>query len=347
MTRTVRVALVGLGHVGRAFLELMTIKRKTLRERYGLELVLTGAADSTGAAFGAGRIDHANLLRHKRAGRGAGQYPRLGHRNMPAVEMVQQVDADVLLEASPVNLRTGQPGLDCTRVALGRGISVVLANKAPLVLAYQELTELARRHRAGLRFSATVCGSLPVLNMGRRDWVACDIQKIEGILNSTTNYILSAMEMGRDFDEALREAQAEGVAEADPSLDIRGWDTANKLVIIANAVLGCSATLDDVDVLGIQNITPDDLAAARARGQTIKLVAVAHRRDGEYRFAVHPAALPLDHPLASVTGWEMGIVWHTDIMGVQFAKVDERGPMPTAAAMLRDVIDLYADVMER
>ncbi len=341
MTQTVRVAMVGLGHVGRAFLELMTEKRQVLRERYGLELILTGVADSSGAAFGAGRIDHVNLLRHKRAGRGAGRYPRLGHAGMPAVDMVRQVEADVLLEASPVDLQTGQPGLDCTRAALRRGMSVVLANKGPLVLAYGELMELAQRRRARLRFSATVCGALPVLNMGRRDWVACEIQRVEGIFNSTTNYILSAMEAGRSFEEALREAQAEGVAEADPSLDIQGWDTVNKLVIIANAVLGVPITLQDVDVLGIQNITPDDLAAARARGQTVKLVAVAHRRDGEYRFSVHPAALPLDHPLASVNGWEMGIVWHTDIMGVQFAKVDERGPTPTAAAMLRDVVDLY------
>jgi homoserine dehydrogenase len=362
VTQTIRVALVGLGNVGRAFLELMTSKRRVLRERYGLELVLTGAADSSGAAFGAGHIDHANLLRHKRAGNGVGRYPRLGHRGMPAAEMVRQVEADVLLEASPVNLRTGQPGLDCVRTALQRGMSVVLANKGPLVLAYRELVEMAappdpksfpwpvgqdrpkplRSGGPGLRFSATVCGALPVINIGQRDLIACDIQRIEGIFNSTTNYILSAMEAGQGFAQALREAQAEGVAEADPSLDIRGWDTANKLVIIANAVLGVPITLKDVDVLGVQDITPDDLAAARARGQRVKLVAVAQRQDDAYRFSVHPAALPLDHPLASVTGWEMGIVWHTDIMGMQFAKVDERGPMPTAAAMLRDLVNLYA-----
>ena len=337
MTRTIRVALVGLGHVGRAFLELMTFKRQILRERYNLELALTGAADSTGAVLGAGQIDHANLLRHKRAGHGAGQYPRLGHRGMPAVEMVRQVEADVLLEASPVNVRTGQPGLDCVRVALQRGMSVVLANKGPLVVAYRELMEMAPR----LRFSATVCGALPVLNIGQRDLVACEIQRIEGILNSTTNYILTAMESGESFDQALRQAQAEGVAETDPSLDIQGWDAANKLVIIANAVLGVPITLKDVDILGIQYITPDDLTAARARGQTVKLVAVAQRQDSGYRFSVHPAALPLSHPLAIVTGWEMGIVWYTDIMGTQFAKIDERGPIPTAAAMLRDLISLY------
>ncbi len=354
MVQTVRVALVGVGNVGRAFLELMTIKRRVLRERYGLELVLTGAADSSGAAFGAGHIDHANLLRHKRAGHGVGQYPRLGHRGMPAAEMVRQVEADVLLEASPVNLRTGQPGLDCVRIALQRGMSVVLANKGPLVVAYRELMDMAAppdpkgfgkplgSGGPGLRFSATVCGALPVINIGQRDLVACDIQRVEGILNSTTNYVLSAMEAGHSFDQALQEAQAEGVAEADPALDIQGWDAANKLVIIANAVLGVPATLKDVDVLGIQDITPDDLAAARARGQTVKLVAAAHRQNDTYRLSVHTAALPLDHPLASVSGWEMGIVWHTDNMGVQFAKVDERGPIPTAAAMLRDLVDLYA-----
>jgi homoserine dehydrogenase len=388
MTQPIRIALVGLGNVGRAFLELMTTKRQLLRQRYGLELILAGVADSSGAAFGAAHLDPANVLRQKRAGNGAGYYPRLGQRGLAAVEMVRQVEADLLLEASPVNLRSGQPGLDCVRTALQRGMSAVLANKGPLVLAYRELADLAckadrgpwtvdseqrsevggqrpevgdqrseaggrqsaignrkseirnRKSEIGLRFSATVCGSLPVLNMGRRDLVACDIQHIEGIFNSTTNYILTAMESGHTFEHALREAQAEGVAEADPSLDVQGWDTANKLVIIANAVLDMPATLSDVDVLGIQDLTTADLAAARARGQAIKLVAAAHRQGDSYRLAVHPAALPLDHPLATTDGWEMGIVWETDIMGVQFAKVNERGPIPTAAAMLRDVIEL-------
>ncbi|GAB4519781.1 MAG: homoserine dehydrogenase [Anaerolineae bacterium] len=340
MTRNVRLALVGLGNVGRAFLELMIAKREALRAHYGLELTLVGAADSTGAAWGMARIDPRHLLQHKKGGKGVGLYPRWGHRGAPAAEMVRQVDADVVLEASPVNLRTGEPGLGCARAALERGIPVVLANKGPLVLAYQELTTRAREKGIGLRFSATVCGSLPVINMGRRDLAACEIQRVEGIFNSTTNYILTAMEGGQSFERALREAQAEGVAEADPTLDIEGWDTANKLVIIANAVLGVPTTLKDVDVLGIQHLTPEDLHAARARGQVVKLVAVAQRQDGVYRFSVHPAALPLDHPLAGVSGWEMGIVWHTDIMGIQFAKVDERGPIPTAAAMLRDVIDL-------
>jgi len=346
MARTVRVALVGVGNVGRAFLGLMTTKRQVLRQRYGIELVLTGAADSSGAAFGPAQLDPAAVLRHKEAGHGVGHYPRCGQRGLPAVEMVRQVAADVLLEASPVDLKSGQPGLDCVRAALARGMAVVLANKAPLALAYQELVEKASAPGAGgLRFSATVCGSLPVINIGQRDLAACTIERVEGILNSTTNYILTAMEAGRSFEGALREAKAEGVAEADPSLDIQGWDAANKLVIIANAVLGMPATLQDVDVLGIQDLTPDDLKAARARGQAIKLIAAALRQPGGgYRLSVHPAALPLDHPLATTSGWEMGIVWYTDLMGVQFAKVDERGPTPTAAAMLRDVISLYQTV---
>ena len=179
-----------------------------------------------------------------------------------------QAKADLLLDASPVNLRTGQPGLSCVRTAIGRGMGVVLANKAPLVLAFRELTEAAKAAGAGLAYSATVCGALPVVNIGRRDLVGCDIRGVRGIFNSTSNSILEAMSLGGTYAEALHQAQLDGIAEADPSLDVEGWDTANKLVIIANSILGMPATLADVQpVEGITGITAEQIVEGAARGQ--------------------------------------------------------------------------------
>jgi homoserine dehydrogenase len=246
-----------------------------------------------------------------------------------------------LLEASPVNLETAEPGLSCVRTAIGQGMGIVLANKAPLVKAYGELTRAAEAAAVGFLFSATVCGALPVVNVGRRDLAGCEIRSVRGIFNSTSNSILEAMARGGTYGKALKQAQLDGIAEADPRLDVEGWDTANKLVIIANSILNMPATLRDVTpVAGITSITPEQIIEAAGQGKVIKLIATAERHGSAYRLSVEPKWLPRDDFLANVNGWEMGIIFDTDIMGLQQHKVDERGPVPTAGAMLRDVIDL-------
>ncbi len=340
MSRTIRLALVGVGNVGGAFLDLLAGRAVPLKERYGLEFRLTGAADRSGALLAEDGISAAALRAHKASGQGVASY-RGGRPDMAAPAMLEAVAADLLLEAAPVNLATGQPGLDCVRVALRRRMDVVLADKGPLVLAFDELTEAARRAGARLAYSATVCGALPVVNIGQRDLAGCTIRSVRGVFNSTSNSILAAMARGGSYAEALRQAQADGIAEADPSLDVEGWDTANKLVIIANSILGQRATLADVQpVIGITGIAPEEIRARAAAGQTVKLVASARWIGDRYALSVEPEWLPPDDFLASVDGWEMGIVFDNDIMGLQQYKVDERGPIPTAAAMLRDVINL-------
>lgn len=337
----VRLALAGVGNVGRGFLELLRDKSELVRDRYGLDLRLVSAADSGGAVGDAQGLDAATLLVYKQTGHGVAD-TQGGRAGMTAAEALAAVEADVLLDATLTDLHTGQPGLDLMRAALDRHMHVVSANKGPLVLAYRELS--ARTAEAGrqLRFSGAVCAGLPTINVGRRDLVAAQIERVEGIFNSTTNYILESMSAGAAYDTALAEAQRMGVAEADPSLDVEGWDTANKLVIIANSVLNYPARLDEVEVTGMTLVTPGALHAAQAGGRRIKLLASALRRpDGSYRLRVAPTPLPIDHFLAQTTGWEMGIVYTTDIYGVLSAKVDERGPLPTGSAMLRDVIDIY------
>lgn len=346
MAKRVRVALVGLGNVGRAFLELMPGKARLLAEQYDLELILTGAADSSGAVMDAGGMDPTALRLHKERGGNASNFLG-GVPGMSARKLAAQAEADLLLEASIVDLKTGQPGLDCVRTAIRRGLSVVLANKGPLVHAFGELTEAAATAGVGLAYSATVCGALPVVNIGRRDLAGCDIRSVRGIFNATSNSILTAMAGGQSYADALRQAQIEGVAEADPSLDVEGWDTANKLVIIANSILRQPATLADVaPVTGITSITGEQIRAGAARGQVLKLVAtaepdltgIANLSGLRYKLSVKPEWLPESSFLAGVNGFEMGIIFDTDIMGLQMYKVDERGPVPTAAAMLRDII---------
>ncbi len=338
----VKLVLIGVGNIGRRFLEILTRKEEFLRARYNLELVLVGVADTSGAALSAEGLDPTRVIQLKREGLGVAAYPRFGRPGLGALELVQRAQADVLLEASPTNLRDGQPGLGCIEEALRQGMHVVTVNKAPLVLAYPRLTKLAADRGVKLAFSGAVAGGLPTVNIGRRDLAGSEVLRLEGILNLTTNYILTQMaEKGKSYAEALAEAQANGHVEADPSLDVEGWDAANKLVILAQSVLEYPASLEDVEVEGITRIGPEDLERAAASGRVIKLIALAEKEDGGYRLSVRPTWLDRSHPLARLTAHQMGIVYHTDINGTILAVIDEEEPLPTAASMLRDLINIY------
>jgi homoserine dehydrogenase len=339
MAQIVKTAMIGCGNVGQNFLRILEMKEERLRQQFDLCFRIVAVADSSGVALNVEGFDPAQLRRHKEGGGRISQIE--GYQpGQTAVTTVETSDLDLVLEASPVNLDDGEPGLSITQAALSRGIDVVLANKGPLVLAFDRLHDLAHSHNAGIAFSAAVCGALPVINIGQRDMVAADILSLRGIFNSTSNFILAEMATGRSFGEALEEAQRRGIAEADPSLDVDGWDTANKLVIIANSFLGVSVTLGEVAVTGITTITTEQLQTEMAAGNTIKLVAAATRTSEGYQLSVQPTVLPLDSFLGRCSGWEMGIELQSDLYGRMYHKIWEREPLPTAAAMLRDAVNL-------
>lgn len=296
--RTTRLVIVGLGNVGRRLLELIELKQALLRERFDLELVVAGAVDTSGGALSTEKhgLKPAEILQLKRGKKGIAVYPKVGRAGMTPQELVDAAEADVLVELSLTNLKDGEPGLSTIRAALARKMNVVTANKGPLVLAFQELMGLARVNGVRLLYSATVAGGLPTLNIGTRDLSATVIDKFEGIVNGTTNYILSRMTEGQTYAEALKHAQDIGMAEADPTLDVDGWDAANKLVIIANAVLHHPTALKDVSVEGIRKVTQDDLRVATGRRQVIKLIALAEKVGRDYRLSVAPTRLDKTHP---------------------------------------------------
>jgi homoserine dehydrogenase len=311
-TRNVRVVIAGLGNVGRRLLELLERKRAFIRHYHDLDFAVVGVADSGGANLAKHGFDTRELIETKRRGEHAGTH------KLDMSEILENAQADIFVDLTPTNLKTGEPGLSLSRQALRQGLHIVTANKGPLVLAYSELMSLARKQNVKIFHSATV---------------------IEGIVNATTNYILTRMGEGDSFDAALEHAQRVGHAEANPSLDIDGWDAANKLVIIANAVLHHPAALGDVKVIGIRGITQKKVREAKQAGQVIKLVARAEKlADGEWRLSVKPMHLPAEHPLARVGADMMGVIYHTDINGTIFASIEERDPYPTAAAVLRDMI---------
>jgi len=337
--KRVGLALVGLGNVGRRFLRLLIEHDDTLREKYGLAFSVHCAVDSSGVAVSDDGFDLAHLLEHKGRGLKLRELREFDDGLTLAVAL-DSVQCDILLEASPVDLITGNPGLSNCRTALDLGLHLVLANKAPLALAQAELDHLAADTDVGILYSATFCGGLPVLNIVRRDMVCGKILGFRGIFNSTTNFILEEMLKGRSYADALSETQERGIAEADPSIDVGGWDTAAKLVIAANSIVDAMITLADVSVNGIEDVQLDWLEQCRREGSVLKLVATAERIDAEWRFQVEPTPVPIASFLGSCSGWEMAIEIQSDIYGKSFHKLWEREPVPTAASMLRDAVHL-------
>ena len=337
--KRVGLALVGLGNVGRRFLRLLIEHDDTLREKYGLAFSVHCVVDSSGVAVSDDGFDLARLLEHKGCGLKLRELREFDEGLTLAVAL-DNVQCDILLEASPVDLNTGNPGLSNCRTALEHRLHLVLANKAPLALAQAELDRLAADTDVGILYSATFCGGLPVLNIVRRDMVCGKILGFRGIFNATTNFILEEMLEGRGYAAALRETQERGIAEADPSLDVGGWDTAAKLVIAANSIADAMITLTDVSVSGIEDVQPDRLQQYCREGSVLKLVATAERIDAKWRFRVEPTPVPIASFLGSCSGWEMAIEIQSDIYGKSFYKLWEREPVPTAASVLRDAVHL-------
>ena len=272
--RQIYLAITGLGNVGRRLLELIESKRETLTRHLNLEIIVSGVCDSSGAIIHSNGLDIHQILEAKKQNQGISTLSGATPGIAPP-EFVNAMDADMLVELTLTNLKNGEPGLSAIQNALQKSMHVVTANKGPLVVAYPRLAELAKSHGAKLLHSAAVTGGLPTLNIGSRDLCAASIERVEGILNGTTNYILTKMSEGESYADALKYAQKVGMAEADPSLDVDGWDAACKLVIIANAVLRRPTTLKDVSVEGISDVTLQQLQQVSSRNQVMKLVALA------------------------------------------------------------------------
>ena len=339
--RRVRIVLVGVGNLGRRFCRILARKGPEIESRYGLRLMLVGAADSRGIAYSPEGLDPARVAALKEKGKSVWTYPGAGQEGT-GLDLLREIEVDVLCEATPVNLKAGaEPALTTIREALARGIHVVTPNKGPIVLAYRELVKLAQDHGAELRFDGTVAGGLPALYLGARDLRGATIHRVEAVPNLVTGYILDLLAAGLSWEEALGRGREEGVLEADPSFDLDGWDAAAKLVIIANHVLGYPATLEEVEREGIRGVDPAAVRRARERGALFRLLARAEQEGDGYRLTVRPEEIPPGHPLSLLGKKGMGVVYHTDIYGAISATIREEDPTPSAATMLRDILDIF------
>jgi homoserine dehydrogenase len=335
--KTVDLLLHGVGHVGRALLKLLTDEERCTR--HGFRVRIVGAVDSRGGVWAADGIAPAELLEAKQSAGTVGGC--VGGEMALNVQdcLARSKSTPVLMESTLVDLETGGPGLEAMKTVLERGGHTITANKGPLVVAFASLSKLAATSGGTISYSGTL--GLPLLSI-RHHLEHVTVERLEGIVNGTTNYILTQMTKGLPFADALSQAQEAGLAEADPTLDISGQDAANKLIILSNTLLHQPATTKDVTVQGIEQVTPRDLQAAVAEGDVIKLIISATRNAaGKYDLTVGPRRIAQTHPLAKLTETTVGLWLQTDINGEISVSLTQREPTPTAAAMLYDLIQLY------
>ena len=342
MIESTKIVLCGLGGVGKELMQLLADRGAEVEKKYGLRFVLTAAVDIGGAATTTddNGLPVAELLAHLRGGGAVQTIGEFGQPGLTGAEAIQQVSADVLVEATPTNLIDGEPGKTHIFTAVEKGMDVVSANKGPIVLFYKELHELARKNNCRLHISAATAAALPTLDVARVCLAGTRVLSVEGILNGTTNYVLSRMkEQGCAYDMALKSAQELGIAETDPNHDVEGKDTAIKMVLISNCIFGTSFGIGDVKARGITQITPQDISRATRDDKVIKLIGSAELVDGEVQLSVSPKLLNKDHPLASVNGSEKAISYMTDTMDRITVMGGKSSPVGAAAALLKDLIN--------
>jgi homoserine dehydrogenase len=335
-----RIALLGFGNVGRALARLLIRKADILQHDHNLTFSVTGIATrSRGLAVNPAGLDLAVALQRVEAG---GRLDTLhqGDALGNAFAFLESCPADLVMESTWLDPRTGQPATDYVRAALRAGRHVVTANKGPVAYAYRELSQLARQKGCGFFFESTVMDGAPILALGREALLATDLRRIRGVLNSTTNLVLTRVEEGISFDEAVTEAQKMGLAEADPSNDLEGWDSAVKIVVLANVLMGADLRPADVDRTGITGLTVDDIRVAAAAGDRIKLVCEAERQGDRVRASVRPLRLPLSDPLSQLRGTSSAVTFETDTLPQLTIVEGDPDPITTAYGMLVDMINI-------
>jgi homoserine dehydrogenase len=326
--------------VGKAFVTLVTERKHRIGQKYGLNLELAAIVDIGGAAVSKqGALPVDKLLSHAEKGGTVETFPGYGIPAISGAEVISSFKADVLVETTPTNLINGQPGWNHMLAALERGIDIVSANKGPLVLYYRKIQELAKVKGCHIYMSAATAAALPTLDVGMLCLAGSQIISIEGILTGTTNYILTRMQKDKcTYDTALREAQGMGIAETDPSLDVEGWDTRNKLFLIASRIFEKDFDFEDSRVTGMKGILSKDIEKASADGKVIKLLGTARLETGTVTLKVEPQALEINHPLAAVNYSEKGISYLTDTMGRVTVIGGKSSPVGAAAALIKDLI---------
>ena len=328
-----RIILCGFGVVGQSFAKLLESRSEDLYARYGLKPRIVGVFDRNGSAVDTSGLDVSRLIDAKKKYNSVKKYSETKN-NVSGIEMINDLEAEVLIETTQSNYNDAEPGMTHIVNAMKRGMHVISVNKGPLALAFPSLMELADYNRVIFRFSGTVGGGTPILDFAKNSLRGERIVSFDGILNGTTNYILTNMADGMSFNDALSDAKQKGYVEADESLDLDGLDAAAKLVILANWIMGMKVTMPDIKRTGIREIDSSDIKRATEKNCAIKLIASCNKK-----LVVEPKEITVDDPLC-VSGTLNAISFTSEHSGTQTIIGRGAGGTETASSILRDLIDI-------
>ena len=331
-----RIILCGFGVVAQSFAKLLESRTAELYTKYGLKPRIVGVFDSKGSAIDSSGLNLNMLLSVKKKHGSVGFYQK--NSDNVGVDMIYNMDADVLIETTASNYKNAEPGLSHITAAMKAGLHIISVNKGPLALAFPSLMELASYNQVLMRFSGTVGGGTPILDYAKNSLSGERIISFQGILNGTTNYILSNMHTGMSFKTALTDAKKRGYVEADESLDLDGLDAAAKLVILANWIMGMKVTMPDIKLTGIRKVNDESIKNAEKKSTAIKLIASCN---GELEVA--PREIPTNDPLC-VNGTLNSISFTSEHSGTQTIIGRGAGGIETASSILRDLIDIKKEI---
>lgn len=335
-----KLILVGFGTVGQGLAEILRDQAAYLQEKYNFSGVIVGVATRTrGTVYHPDGLDVTHLLQASESGH-LDQYPDQPglERGWNTEKLIREGQADALVEVSYSDLQTAQPALSYCQAALASGKHIVMANKGPVSLAYSELRSAAQKAGKHLGFEATVMAGTPALRLAQDALAGCRITQARGILNGTTNYILSQMETGLEYEVALKQAQQLGYAEADPAADVDGWDAAGKAAILSNVLFGRKpGPLGAISVRGIRELSLSDVRTAQAAGERWRLIATLNADGG----SVQPVRLPVSDPLANISGATNAVTYTTDLLGDVTLVGPGAGRLETGFGLLADLLAIH------
>jgi len=338
--KTINLFLSGFGSVGKAFVRLIHEKHDLCLRRYDCDIHIGVVLNSRGGLFLAPYRNKGTNLPYLVSGSKPEELP-FWQPGLDFGDILECQDLDVWVDCTPSNIADGEPALGYVHRAFDRGWHVVTANKGPLVVDLGNIRKKAAENRVSLGLSGATAAALPTLDVALHSLAGTEIHRIEGILNGTTNYVLTQMGEGREYAAALEEAQQKGIAEPDPSQDVRGWDTAAKILIIVNTVYNTAYGLGDMHVEGITNIPAPLRDKAREKGQSLKLIGRFDKESGMPLLEVRLSLLDPLHPLYGVNGTQKGITFFTDTMDAVTVTGGKSDPRGAAAALLKDIINIY------
>ncbi|WP_206458607.1 hypothetical protein [Anaerovorax sp. IOR16] len=341
--RNLNVAMIGFGNAARAFAGILAEKHEVIKKTMGCDVnvvaITTGSRGSLVCQEGIDLKEACRQIEEEGSfNKGSSQYSKL-----TSMEVIDTVDYDVMLELTPLQIFTGQPAIDHLKCAMKRGKHAITANKGPIAWAYDELKELAKKQGVCFYYETTVMDGTPIFNLVEDTLKFCKVTEVSGILNTTTNFVLEELAKGIPYDEVMEEGRRRGFVEADPSMDMEGWDAAAKTTALLNVLMGANITPKDIDRKGIEDITEENIKEAANRGCCIKLFCRGVIEDGKVVGTVKPIEVPMDELIAHIDGTSSAVSITTDLMGK--LTIVEHNPelLQTGYGVFSDLIRVIAN----